>query len=140
MAYSTQEEANLKAVVEALDAASQDFTKFFDAIFAPDVEWTIAGHGPVARTYNGMKDLFDNAEEALFARFAQPLAITTQGVWADGDKVFAWVDSSSRAIDGEPYSNRYSFILTMKNGKVASGIEWLDLNAYYGIIDRIALS
>jgi len=139
MPYTHQEETNLRLVTQALEDASGDFTKFFDAIFAPDVEWTIAGHGPVARTYIGMKDLFDNAEEALFARFAEPLAITTRGVWADGDEVFARIDSSSRALDGEPYKNGYMYIMTMKDGKVVSGIEWLDLHAYYQILERVKL-
>lgn len=139
MPYSPQEEENLTIVRDALHAASQDFTKFFDAIFASDIEWTIAGHGPVARTYHGMKDLFDHAEEALFARFAEPLTITIRGIWADDDKVFAWVDSASRALDGEPYANRYMFILNMKDGKVASGIEWLDLDAYYSILERVKI-
>ncbi len=139
MSYTPQEEANLRLVTEALESASQDFTKFFEAIFAPDVEWTIAGHGPVARTYRGMKDLFDNAEAALFARFAEPLAIKTRGVWADGTEVFARIDSSSRAIDGKPYKNSYMYIMTLQDDKVVSGIEWLDLNAYYEILDRVEL-
>lgn len=139
MSYSTQEQSNLQIVQNALAEASQDFTKFFDKIFADDAEWTIAGHGPVARTYSGMKDLFDNAEADLFQRFAEPLAITTRGVWADGDKVFAWIESSSRAIDGKPYNNCYMYIMTMNDAKVVSGIEWLDLNAYYDIVGRISM-
>jgi len=139
MPYSPQEEANLLAVREGLENASKDFTKFFESTFAPDVKWTIAGHGPVARTYNGLKDLFDNAEEALFARFAEPLAISTEGLWADGDEVFARIKSSSKAIDGEPYRNEYMYIMKMQDNKVVSGIEWLDLNAYYEIIGRVKL-
>lgn len=139
MSYSAQEQANLQTVQAALADAAQDFTLFFEKVFAQDVEWTIAGHGPVARTYNGMKDLFDNAEADLFRRFAEPLAISTRGVWADGDKVFAWIESASRAIDGQLYANCYMYIMTMKDGKVVSGIEWLDLNAYYDIVGRISV-
>ncbi|MFD1034792.1 nuclear transport factor 2 family protein [Sphingomonas hankookensis] len=139
MTYSPQEETNLRIINDALNDAAQDLTRFFDAVFASDAEWTIAGHGPVARTYHGMADLFDNAEKALFARFAEPLAIVTRGIWADGDNVFARIDSSSRALDGEPYRNGYMYIMTMKDGKVVSGIEWLDLNAYYQIIERVVI-
>lgn len=139
MSYSPQEQSNLDIVQSALAAASQNFAKFFDEIFLHDVEWIIAGHGPVARTYFGMQDLFDNAESELFKRFAEPLSINTRGVWADGDKVFAWIESSSRAIDGKPYQNCYMYIMTMSGGKVVSGIEWLDLDAYYDIVGRIKL-
>ena len=38
------------------------FGKFGDAVFSPDVEWTITGYGLVARTFHGMKDLINNAE------------------------------------------------------------------------------
>lgn len=137
MTYSIQESENLKVVNEALADAASDFTRFFDGVFAHDVEWTIAGHGPVARTYHGMTDLFENAENALFQRFAEPLAITVKGVWADGDKVFAQIDSNTRAIDGGAYGNGYMYIMNLKDGKVISGIEWLDLNAYYEIIQRV---
>lgn len=139
MAYSELERQNHRTVTEGLREAAGDFPKFFEAVFAEDADWTIAGHGPVARTYHGLQDLFDNAEEALFSRFAEPLAIVTKGVWADGDHVFAHITSSSRAMDGEPYSNEYMYIMKMRDGKVVSGIEWLDLNAYYGIIDRVKL-
>ncbi|CAO3429941.1 hypothetical protein [Azospirillum endophyticum] len=137
MPYSEQEKANLTTVEDALSAAAGDFTKFFEAIFATDVEWTIAGHGPVARTYNGLEDLFTNAEKALFERFAEPLRITPRGVWADGDKVFAQIDSATTAKDGKPYANGYMYIMSMEGGKVISGIEWLDLNAYYEILARV---
>lgn len=137
MPYSEQEKTNLTTVKDALAASADDFTKFFEAIFAPNAEWTIAGHGPVARTYHGMEDLFTDAEEALFSRFAEPLRITTRGVWADGERVFAQIDSATTAKDGKPYANGYMYIMSMEGGKVVSGIEWLDLNAYYEILDRV---
>ncbi|MFI9528550.1 nuclear transport factor 2 family protein [Micromonospora rosaria] len=137
MSYTAVEERNLDIVRTALRGAASDFTRFFDEIFADDVEWTIAGHGPVARTYQGMKDLYDNAEAALYQRLAEPLAVTPHGSWADGDEVIVRIRSASRAIDGEPYRNEYLYVLTMADGKVVSGIEWLDLHAYYGIVERV---
>jgi uncharacterized protein len=136
MSYSTQEQANLDTVKSALAASQGDFATFFD-IFEEDVEWTLAGHGPVAGTYNSKTDLFEKAEEQLFACFAEPLRINTRGVWADGDKVFARIDSATTAVDGEPYRNSYMYIMTMENGRVVSGIEWLDFHAYYEVIDRV---
>ncbi|RYG04571.1 MAG: nuclear transport factor 2 family protein [Chitinophagaceae bacterium] len=134
-----QEAANKKLIEEALRDSAHDFTLFFKNYFVADVEWTIAGHGPVAATYHGMKELFEKAEEALFKRLAQPLVILTKGVWADGDEVFARIQSSSQAIDGKSYRNEYMYIMTIRNGKVVSGIEWLDLNAYYTIVERIKI-
>ncbi len=68
------------------------------------------------------------------------MKIKVIGVWADGDEVFTRIQSSSRAIDGLSYKNEYMYILTMKDGKVVSGIEWLDLDAYYGIVERVSLA
>lgn len=138
MPYSEIEQANLETVNSALAASSGDFASFFD-LFVEDVEWTLAGHGPVAGTYNSKTELFAKAEEALFARFASPLTITVDGTWADGDKVFARIKSATTAIDGKPYRNEYMYIMTMQDGRVVSGIEWLDFHAYYEIIDRIRL-
>ena len=139
MSHNTTETSNLDTVRTALAAAEDDFTIFFERTFTEDTDWTIAGHGPVARRYSGMKDLAENAENALFARLAGPLAIRTIGLWADGDDVIARIDSTGTAIDGLPYRNGYLYILTMKEGKVVSGIEWLDLHAYYEIVERVAV-
>lgn len=139
MTYAPIEQNNHRIVTEALADASDDFSKFFGAIFAEDVVWTLAGHGPVAGTYHGLKELFDKAENALFSRFAAPLKPTTCGVWADGDTVLAHIKSSTTALDGQPYNNEYSYIMHMRDGKVVSGIEWLDFDAYYAIIDRIPI-
>lgn len=103
------------------------------------MEWTITGYGLVARTFHGMKDLIDNAEQALFDRWDGTAAVATKGVWADGDKVFAHLTSSAKSIDGLPYANEYLYILTMKDGKVVAGTAWLDLHAYYDIINRVKL-
>lgn len=136
--YSRNEQANLDIVNRALASSSADFAKFFD-IFVDDVEWTLAGYGPVAGTYTSKKQLFREAEEALFARFASPLTIKVLGTWADGDHVFARIKSSTTAIDQRPYHNEYMYIMTMRDGRVVSGIEWLDFHAYYEIIERIKL-
>jgi uncharacterized protein len=140
MTYSSVESANHRIVSEALQAAAHDFPKFFEAIFSKDVVWTLAGHGPVAGTYHGLEELFEKAENALFSCFAAPLQAETCGVWADGDTVLAHIKSSTTALDGEPYRNEYSYIMHMEDGKVVSGIEWLDFNAYYEIIDRVKSS
>ncbi|GAB3565322.1 hypothetical protein GCM10027445_10590 [Amycolatopsis endophytica] len=139
MPYSARENTNIELVKAALNAGAADFTKFFTELFTDSTEWTIAGHGAVARTYNGLRDLHENAEKALFDRLDGPLAITPRGLWADGDDVIVRIDSTGRAIDGKPYHNGYLYILTMKEGKVAAGIEWLDLHAYYEIVERVTI-
>lgn len=139
MPYSSEEQDNVDIVKAALEEGSADFTKFFAEIFTQETEWTIAGHGPVAGVYHGLKDLHENAEAALFDRLAGPLAITPRKMWADGSDVIVQIDSVGQAIDGRPYRNGYLYVLTMVDGKVVAGIEWLDLNAYYEIVDRIDL-
>ena len=139
MTYTDQEQANVQLVRDALAAAATDFSKFGEAIFAPDIAWTITGHGLVARTFHGVDALIEYAEKALFDRWDAPAAVETKGVWADGDKVFAHLTSSARALDGLPYANEYMYILTMRDGKVVAGTAWLDLHAYYAIIDRVKL-
>ena len=136
MSYTNEEQLNLDAVQLALKAASTDFANLAQ-VFSDDIRWTITGYGPVARTFNGMKDLLDNGETALFQRISGHLKVTSRGVWADGDKVFVHMTSDGQAIDGEPYKNEYMYILTMKDGKAVSCTAWLDLYAYYGIIERV---
>ncbi len=47
--------------------------------------------------------------------------------------------SAGEAVDGEPYNNEYLYIFTMKDQKAVTCTAWLDLYAYYGIIERIKL-
>jgi uncharacterized protein len=51
------------------------------------METAASREGPVAGEYSGLKDLHENAENALFDRLDGPLAITPGGLWADGDDV-----------------------------------------------------
>lgn len=139
MPHSVTERQNRAAVEEALQKGAHDFTIFFTELFTDDTEWTIAGHGPVAGVYHGLRELHDKAEAALFDRLAGPLAVTPRGIWADGNDVIARIDSTGMAKDGQPYANSYLYILTMENQKVVAGIEWLDLFAYYEIVDRVSI-
>ena len=138
MSYSSEEQLNLTAVQHTIKEAATDFSKL-SGVFADDIRWTIVGHGPVARTFNGIKDLLYNGETALFQRIDGHLKVTSKGVWADGDKVFVHMSSAGQAVDGKPYQNEYMYILTMKDGKAVSCTAWLDLYAYYDIIERIRL-
>lgn len=136
MSYTSEEQTNRTAVQQALEKG--DFSKLSE-IFVDDIQWTITGHGSVARTFDGMRDLVDNGEKALLDRISGSLTVSSKGVWADGDKVFLHMTSAGKAIDGQPYRNEYMYILTMKNQKAVACTAWLDLYAYYGIIDRITL-
>lgn len=138
MSYSNEEQRNLDAVQQALSEAANDFAKLAE-VFADNIRWTIVGHGPVARTFHGMSDLLENGENALFQRISGHLKVTSKGVWADGDKVFVHMASAGQAVDGKPYHNEYMYILTMQDGKAVASTAWLDLYAYYDLIERIRL-
>ena len=84
---TNEEQSNLQAVQHALNEASNDVVKLAGAL-ADNIRWTIVGHGPVARIFDGMSDLFENGEKALFQRISGHLKVTSRRVWANGDKVF----------------------------------------------------
>ncbi|MBE7158722.1 MAG: nuclear transport factor 2 family protein [Rhodospirillales bacterium] len=138
MSYTNEEQRNLHAVQQALNEAADDFAKLA-GVFADNIQWTIVGHGPVARTFDGMRDLLENGENALFQRISGHLKVTSKGVWANEDKVFVHMTSAGQAIDKKPYRNEYMYILTMEDGKAVACTAWLDLYAYYEIIERIRL-
>ena len=76
-------------------------------------------------------------EQALSDRWDGTAAVETKGVWADGDKVFTHLTSSARAKGGLPYAIEDMYILIMRDGKVVAGTAWLDLHAYYDILNRV---
>jgi hypothetical protein len=87
-----------------------------------DVEWTIVGSSPLAKTYKSKKEFVDQVIDPFNARMSTLLVLTIRGIYADGDKVIILFDAEATVKDGNPYHNTYTWYFQMKNAKVIKAI------------------
>nr|WP_206606113.1 Atu4866 domain-containing protein [Steroidobacter cummioxidans] len=135
---AAEPERNKQIVVAALDRWAAGGSDFFNEILAPDIVWTIEGSGPGAGTYRGRDDFIAHAVRPLASRMSVAVRPVSKRVWADGEHVVINWQGEGVARDGQPYRNRYVWILRMAGGKATEVNAFLDLAVYGDVLRRIA--
>jgi ketosteroid isomerase-like protein len=107
-------------------------------LLAADVDWTIVGSSPLAKTYHGKQQFIDEVIGPFNARMSKPLAPTVRGIFADGDTVIILFDAEATAKDGKPYRNTYSWYLEMRDAKVVKAVAFFDNRHFDEFWDRVA--
>jgi len=107
-------------------------------LLADDVEWTIVGSSPLARTYHGKQEFIDTVIAPFNARMATPLVPTVRGIFADGDTVIILFDAEAAVIDGKPYRNTYTWYFWMNDGKVTKAIAFFDNRHFDEFWNRVS--
>lgn len=97
------------------------------ALVHDDVAWTIIGDTPVSKTYRGHKgievDLMGEVAKVVDADAG--LSIEIIEMIAEGDKVVARAQGTITGNHG-PYNNTYCHVFTVRDGKIAEDMEYLD--------------
>lgn len=95
-----------------------------------DVEWTIAGSGPSARTLHGRQAFVSQAFGPISERFAAPMKPRLLSLLAAGDDVVIRWDGVAPMKDGQTYRNSYAWFFQMRDAKVIKATAFLDLATY----------
>lgn len=133
------EQKNEQIITRAFERWAAGQAGFFEEVLAPDVVWTIEGSGPAARSYDGRDAFIEEAAKPFTARLAEPLRPSVRHIYADEDRVVVVWDGRAVAADGEPYRNSYVWIFTMAGGQATDVTAFLDLQAYYDVLERVPL-
>lgn len=131
------EARNRQIVTEAFERWQAGGTGFFNEVLSADVVWTIEGSGPTAGRHEGRDALITRGVRPLVSRLATPIRPVAKTVWADGDHVIVAWQGEATAADGQPYINRYVWILRMQEGKAVEVNAFLDLVVYDDVLRRI---
>ena len=107
-------------------------------LLAPDVEWTIVGSSPFAKTYKNKKEFIDEVIDPFNARMSKPLVPTVRGIYADGDTVIILFDAEATVRDGKLYFNTYSWYFQMRNEKVEKAIAFFDNRHFDEFWNRVS--
>lgn len=131
------EKAN-KALVRASFNRWREATGGPFELLADDVEWTIVGSSPLARTYRSKREFIDTVIAPFNARMAKPLVPTVRGIFADGDAVIILFDAEATAIDGKPYRNTYTWYFWMQDTMVIKAIAFFDNRHFDEFWNRVS--
>jgi len=116
-----------KTRIEAIFAAmAEGDGRPFNAAMADDVVWRVMGSGPWARDYRGKQAVVDELQRPLFANFATPYRCRATRIIAEGDSVVVLAKGEVTTKAGRPYNNDYCFVFTMRDGRIAGIVEYMD--------------
>ena len=120
-------EANKKLVTEFFAHFKRKEVQQALDKMTPDATWWIGGK-PDLFPICGLKTKAQIAEilMSLVPTTKDGLAITPSGMVAEGDKVAVEAESLGVLGNGRTYNNFYHFLITVRDGKIASVKEYLD--------------
>ena len=119
--------ANKKVVRDAYTAISSgDAEGFFDRL-SDDVEWYFIGSHRFSGTMKGKEQIVNDLFNVLGDQLeGTGISLEIKQLIAEGDKVVAEMQGTSRSVSGKDYNNTYNIILTVKNGLITEMREYLD--------------
>jgi ketosteroid isomerase-like protein len=138
MARDLANEDGNKALVQASFDRWRSGTGGPFELLAADVEWTIVGSSPLARTYHSKQQFIDEVIGPFNARMSKPLVPTVRGIYADGDMVIILFDAEATVRDGKPYRNTYSWYLEFRDAKVVKAIAFFDNRHFDEFWNRVS--
>ncbi|MCC5661416.1 nuclear transport factor 2 family protein [Nostoc sp. XA010] len=109
-------------------------------LLADDAEWTITGRSPISKTYTSRKQFLEEAIVPINERLSARIVPSVRGIYAEGDTVIALWDGTATAKDGKPYTNTYSWYMTMKNGRIVKVVAFFDTIELTDLWQRIPVS
>jgi len=103
-------------------------------LMTDDVTWRVPGKpelSPVAGIYNKerLKRLFGR----MLAQLEAGLQMTVLGLLAEGNDVAVEVESRGDLRNGRKYRQQYHFLITFRDGKIASVREYLDTHHAFDV-------
>jgi ketosteroid isomerase-like protein len=138
MARDFAKEDSNKALVKASFDRWKSGTGGPFELLAPDVEWTIVGSSPLAKTYRSKEEFITEVIAPFNARMSKPLVPTVRGIYADGDMVIILFDAEATVKDGKPYRNTYTWYLQMTDTTVVKAIAFFDNRHFDEFWNRVS--
>ena len=123
-------------IEDAFTAFSRGEGNFY-RLLADDAEWTITGSSPIAGTYHGRNEFLERVIYPLAARFAEPMQPTLQRIIAQDDNVVVMWEGHGVALDGQPYANRYCWILRINEARITNVTAFFDAPPLTSLWERV---
>jgi uncharacterized protein GlcG (DUF336 family)/ketosteroid isomerase-like protein len=128
-AQTPEEEHNRSVIARSFDTWREGTGGPYD-LLAEDVSWTITGNSLASRTYLSREAFLSEVIHPFNARMATRLVPTVRHLYAEGNTVVAFFDTSGTARDGKPYANTYAWFLEMRDGRIVKAHAFFDSIAF----------
>ena len=118
--------ANKDVAVRFFETFSRGDLAGVFAMMTPDAVWWVSGR------IDGLSGDYPRDEFVQLLKASReaykggPLVIRPSAMIAEGDKVAIEAESFGEMLDGRTYNNRYHFLVTIRDGKVAHVKEYMD--------------
>ena len=119
-------DANKQVVRRLYSAISAGDAEAFMNHMTDDVEWYFIGSHRFAGAMKGKEDIRKKLLEPLGNELTGLIQLEIKQLIAEGDKVVAEMQGTSKSTAGKDYNNTYCIILTVKDGKIREMREYLD--------------
>ena len=127
-------EDNKRSAVELFARFSASDIPRVLALMTDDVTWRVPGKpelSPVAGIYN--KERLRRLFGRMLAQLEGGLQMTVLGLLAEGNDVAVEVESQGDLRNGRKYRQQYHFLITFRDGKIASVREYLDTHHAFDV-------
>lgn len=117
---------------EPIEIVSVQFDKWkkgeasFFELLADDVVWIVSGRSPVSGTYHGKIYFLERAVNPIIGKLKTPLKPELISLTSDSSFVWLHFRATATTITDRVYENTYVWKLQLKDGKITSGIAFLD--------------
>ena len=104
------------------------------ALMTDDVTWRVPGKpelSPVAGIYN--KERLERLFNRMLAQLESGFQMTVLGLLAEGNNVAVEVESQGDLRNGRKYRQQYHFLITFREGRIASVREYLDTHHAFDV-------
>ena len=134
--YTEVEARNLKKVKDSFEAWRNRSGSPYQ-LLSENVSWTIVGNSLASKEYKSRKAFIDEVITPFNARMSKPLVPSIRSIYADGDTVIVLFDAQGMAADGKPYTNTYSWFLTLREGEIEKAVAFFDSIKFNDLWTRV---
>jgi uncharacterized protein len=108
---------------------------FFQQV-APDVQWSVMGHHPLAGTYHNKEDFISHTFQRLNKILKEGVVLEFKNIFIDGEVAIVEMESLSMALNGKPFNNTYCWITRFENDVIVEVRAYVDSALVQKVIDE----
>ncbi|MGW7254776.1 nuclear transport factor 2 family protein [Streptomyces sp. NPDC054834] len=114
-------------VIRYVEAVRDGAADVIHDSFAADATWHYPGSLPISKVWHGRDEIIDEFLGSMGEVFVPgTLEIELVGTIAEGERVVAEWTAKAETVYGGTYDNRCLGIYTVRDGKIASVVEYAD--------------
>lgn len=115
--------AQVKNLFNNLETGKNEL--FFDQV-AENVNWTVMGTHPLARTYHNRDDFISSTFERLNRVLREGVVLKVSNILVQEDTAVVEMESLSTALNGMPFNNTYCWVVKFDDNLIVEVRAYVD--------------